>query len=337
MKIKDFDPWLQRDLGKQPIVLIYGPDTGLVHERAVLVARKAADNPDDPFQLVRLDGDEVAGDPLRLADEANTIAMFGGRRVIWVRAGSKQLQAALQPLLAAPPTDAIVIIEAGDLKGANPVRSACEKSGAAVVIACYADEGAALLGLIQTVLGDAGLSINAGARQLLLASLGGDRAASRGEIEKLAMYCRGQKEVQEADIEAIISDVGVLDPGSVIDGAFAGDFAPIELDGARLFAEGTDAGVLLNTALRHALALKRLIVNRTISGDAFKAAAMQQGIYFKRHRVVEQQLRLWQLDRLERSITQLSEAVLTVRRNARIGEAIATRALWAVALGAKRK
>jgi DNA polymerase III subunit delta len=342
VKIKDYDAWIKRDwlkqdLGTQPIVLIYGADAGLVHERSAAVVKLAANNPDDPFQLVRLDGDEIASDPLKLVDEANTIAMFGGRRVIWVRLGSKQIQAAVQPLLNVPPKDAIIILEAGDLKGTSPVRTLCEKSPSAAVIACYADEGVALAQLINSVLGEANLSIRTSARTLLIASLGGDRAASRGEVDKLAMYCKGKGQVDEADIEAIISDVASLDQNTVIDGAFAGDFNPIETDGARLFVEGTDAGVLLNAAMRHAFALKKLIGGRSISGDALKFAAQSQGIYFKRLRSVEQQLRLWNIEKLEKTIAQLADAVLSVRRNARIGDAIATRALWTIALGAKRK
>jgi DNA polymerase III subunit delta len=342
VKIKDFDPWLKRgsfekDLGTQPIVLIYGADSGLVHERAAAIVKLAANNPDDPFQLVRLDGDEIASDPLKLVDEANTIAMFGGRRVIWVRLGSKQIQAAMQPLLNVPPKDAIIVLEAGDLKGTSPVRTLCEKSPHAAVIACYADEGVALAQLITSVLDEANLTISTSARTLLIASLGGDRAASRGEIDKLAMYCKGKIEVTEDDIAAIVSDVAALDQNTVIDGAFAGDFSPIETDGARLFAEGTDAGVLLNAAMRHAFALKKFTSSRTISGDALKFAIKSQGMYFKRQGSVEQQLRLWNTERLEKTIAQLADAVLSVRRNARIGDAIATRALWTIALGAKRK
>ncbi len=342
MKIKDFDPWFKKDWLKnnsntQPIVLIYGADAGLVHERAAAVVKFAANNPDDPFQLVRLDGDEIASDPLKLVDEANTIALFGGRRVIWVRLGSKQIQSAVQPLLNIPPKDAVIVLEAGDLKGTSPLRTLCEKSAHAAVIACYSDEGAALAQLVTSVLSEANLTISASARTLLIASLGGDRAASRGEVDKLAMYCKGQSQVEEDDIVAIISDVATLDQNTVIDGAFIGDFNPIETDGARLFAEGTDAGVLLNAAMRHAFALKKLIVSRTTSGDSLKFAAQSQGIYFKRLRSVEQQLRLWSVERLEKTIAQLADAVLSVRRNARIGDAIATRALWTIALGAKRK
>src|SRR5437879_1956039 len=79
----------------RPIALLFGPDAGLVSERADAIMRAAVDDPNDPFALVRLDGDELAGDPSRLIDEANTVPLFGGRRAIRVKAGGRDFSSAL--------------------------------------------------------------------------------------------------------------------------------------------------------------------------------------------------------------------------------------------------
>ena len=65
---------------------------------------------------IRIDANDAAGDPARLADEAHTISMFGGKRLVWVKGSTqKNLANAVQPLLDAPPEEALVVIEAGDL------------------------------------------------------------------------------------------------------------------------------------------------------------------------------------------------------------------------------
>lgn len=102
------------------LFLFYGPDSGLVSERAKALASVSVDDAQDAFQLVRMDGDELASDPLKLTDEANTIGLFGGRRAIRVSATSRPLLAAVEPLLATPSQDAVVIIEAGDLQRSIP-------------------------------------------------------------------------------------------------------------------------------------------------------------------------------------------------------------------------
>ena len=54
---KDIDAFLARPDAGRPIILLYGPDAGLVRERADALIASAVDDPNDPFSLVRLDGD----------------------------------------------------------------------------------------------------------------------------------------------------------------------------------------------------------------------------------------------------------------------------------------
>ena len=73
------------------IVLIYGPDAGLVRERVDAMLANAVDDPNDPFSLARLEGDALADDPQRLVEEANTMPLFGGRRAVHVQAPAARI------------------------------------------------------------------------------------------------------------------------------------------------------------------------------------------------------------------------------------------------------
>ena len=335
MKIGDFDVFLKRDLAKTAIILVHGSDSGLVSERCKAILAAALDHPDDPFQLVRLDGDDIAADPPRLADEALTIGLFGGKRVIWVRLGNKPIISALQPLLDTPPEGCLIVLEAGDLKKTAPLRTLCEKAKAVATIICYGDESVSLTALAAGIFKTAGLTIDERTMQRLVSALGGDRAASRGEIEKLALYCHGKGQVDEADIEAVIADVAALETSAMVDAVYDGNLIGIESRSARLFAEGLDPAALLGNALRHALALKRLAAGGA-RGDLIGQQATALGIFFKRHDAVKTQLRHWRSERIDRAIAQISDAIEQTRKTPRLSEAIAIRALWALALAARR-
>src|SRR6266568_9675057 len=95
---KEIDAFLARPDPGRPIILLYGPDAGLVRERAEALLASAVDDPGDPFSLVRLDGDELSADPSRLVDEAMTVPLFGGRRAIRVRAGSRSFASGVDTL-----------------------------------------------------------------------------------------------------------------------------------------------------------------------------------------------------------------------------------------------
>src|SRR3954467_498660 len=136
---KEIDAFLVRPDPGRPIILLYGPDAGLVRERADALLASAVDDPHDPFSLVRLAGAELAGEPSRLVDEAMTVPLFGGRRAIRVRAGSRSFASGVDTLSEMDVRDCRIVIEAGDVRPDSPLRKICEKARTAVAIGCYPD------------------------------------------------------------------------------------------------------------------------------------------------------------------------------------------------------
>src|SRR6201994_746131 len=176
---RDIDAFLNRPDPARPIILLYGPDAGLVRERADALVASAVDNPADPFSLVRMDGDELSAEPSRLVEEAMTIPMFGGRRAIRVRAGARNFASGVDTLAEMPLKDCRIVIEAGELRPESPLRKACERAKTAVAIGCYPDTERDLTKLIEDELRLSNLRIALAARAALTALLGGDRQASR--------------------------------------------------------------------------------------------------------------------------------------------------------------
>ena len=158
VKSGNADAFLAKPDRLPDVILIFGEDSGLVSERVRALIGASVDDPDDPFSLVRLDGDEIAADPARLLDEAQTIPLFGGRRAVWVRAGGRNFAAALEAVLALPKSECRVVIEAGDLRRTAPLRAVCERAKNAAAVPCYPDNEAALERLIDGEMRAAGLS-----------------------------------------------------------------------------------------------------------------------------------------------------------------------------------
>ncbi len=165
--------------------------------------------PNDPFSLVRIDGDELAAEPSRLVDEAMTVPLFGGRRAIRIRAGSRNIASGVQTLSQMPPTDCRVVIEAGDLR-ARARR--CARSAKAPKPSAR-DPPAMSTATREIAQPDRrgmrrprSCSIALMRAPALIALLGADRAASRGELKKLMLYAHGKDEVTLEDVLAVVTD-----------------------------------------------------------------------------------------------------------------------------------
>jgi DNA polymerase-3 subunit delta len=309
------------------IFLVYGPDAGLVTERAKALAEARVDDPADPFQLIRLDGDVIAGDPARLIDEAGTIGLFGNRRAIWVRATSRNLAPAVEPLLSANLQDTTIVIEGGDLPKSAPLRTLCEKAPGVLALPCYSDTGRDLGELVDTMLKEAGLAIGRDAKAALLASLGGDRLATRGEVAKLILYAHGRQEITVEDVDAVMSDVSSLAMDAVVDAAFAGDLSGLDAGFRRLAAEGVAASTVLGSALRHALML--LPARLDIEGGKPQGAVVDtwRGLHFRRKPLIEKHLQRWNAESLRRAIALLQASLLDTRRLSDLDDVVAAKIL----------
>ncbi len=316
-------------------MLVFGPDAGLVSERANALVKASVDDVNDPFSLARLEAEELSANPARLVEEAQTIPLFGGRRAVWAKAGSRNIAPAVEALLGLPVSECRVVIEAGDLRRNAPLRVLCERARNAAALPCYADTERDLARLIDIEMRDAGLVLKLDARAMLIPLLGGDRAASRNELRKLALYARGRGEIDVDDVTAIVSDASALALDELIDTAFAGRPADLEAQLAKVRAAGSPVGSIFFAAQRQ---LAQLHKWRTAieAGAPFSVDSLQPPLHFRRKNIVEAALRQWNAARLTAAMAELAEAVLASRRTPALADTIAERALLSLAVKARR-
>ncbi len=335
---KDIDAFLARPDPGRPIILLYGPDAGLVRERADALLASAVDDPNDPFSLVKLDGDELSAEPSRLVDEAMTVPLFGGRRAIRVRAGSRSFAGGVDTLADIAIKDCRIVIEAGELRPESPLRKACERAKTAVAIGCYQDGDRELAKLIDDELRIANLRVAQEARATLMALLGGDRQASRNELRKLTLYAHGKGEVTLDDVMAVVADASELKLDPIVDGAFAGKPELVESEFAKAMIAGTYPGVIILAAQRQAAWLHKSAL--AVAEGTPVATLLESGfprLHFSRKPAVETALRHFNATRLAAIIDQLGTAALDTRKQPALAAAIAQRALLSIAANARRR
>jgi DNA polymerase-3 subunit delta len=309
--------------------LVFGPDSGLASERAARIAAGAVDA-SDPFSLIRLDGAAVTADPARLADEAYSVSMFGGRRAILIRdAGSRAgLADILALLLKSPPPETTVVVQAGDLKKSNPLRTLFERDRNAYAIICYEDTGPALIRLVDEEVKAHGLTITPSARALLVSSLGGDRLLSRAEVNKLCLYALKARQIVDEDVLATVVDSAGLAVDDIVDATATGELQALDVALSRAEKEGLDPGYIAGAVLRHFHMLDKARSGMDAGASARDAVeGIRPPIYFQRKAKVEKALRIWPAAMLPRACARLATTARDARLNAVLSRAILAEAL----------
>lgn len=340
IKSHEFDRFAERSVDLYRIFVIYGPDRGLVSERAGLVASKTGVPLDDPFSLLKLDISDLQGDPGRLLDEVNSLGLFGGSKLVWLRgaANEKPLIDAMQILAEGPPPPNFLVVEAGDLKKGSALRKVAEPAKSVAIVPCYADDVRALNALIDTELSAEGLRITTDARRRLLELLGGDRIASRNEVRKLALYCRGAQVIEESHIDEIIGDASGMSTDDAVDAILSGDLEAFQHALQKILVSKTPVFLLLQACLKQfqLLDLMRSEMDEKRMQSAQVMATLGRHIHFKRKPIVEKALRNWNAAAIARETERLQAAILQSRQRQSLEPSIAFHTLMATALQSKR-
>jgi DNA polymerase-3 subunit delta len=313
-------------------ILLYGPDDGLVAERGAAFVKAVVGDTDDPFSHIRFEAADIADDPARLADEAHAVPLFGGRRAITIRvSGNRSIIPALEPILSTPPVDSWIVILAGELKKSSPLRKLCETSDSAAAIACYANSAKDLDRIIDEETSRAGLSIGTDARTALRNLLGSDRLASRSEVAKLCLYAADKGSIDVDDVAAIIGDAAAFATDEAIDALALGDADEFDRSFRRLIASGTAGFVILGAVQRHFTALHQARSVYDKNGFGAAIGSFRPPVFYQRKSLVERQIAMWPLARIERTLAHLEQAMLDSRLRSSITDEVIGEALTLVA------
>ena len=264
MKIKTADR--RRLLQKLPPDLagavVYGPDGGQVREVATTLSKLAVADPSDPFAVAEISPESLKDDPGRIANEAATVSLMGGRRLVWVRGATDGLLEAISAAAEVPGDGYFLLVEAGALEARSKLRKWADGAARIAALPCWVDDDRALGEVISETLSAAGAGIDPDARAFAVSILGGDRMVARGEIEKLALYVGPGGRASLDDVRELIGDSAETAADDVARGVLDGE--PEAADGAmrRAVENGVGAIPMLRAAIRAFIRLQAMAAAR---------------------------------------------------------------------------
>lgn len=348
LKGRDIKAFLAAAKPRADAVLVYGPDGGLVRERADDLARKVVADFKDPFNYIELSDADLKDEPGRIADEAAALSFAGGERVVRLRTAGEASAKSITQFLADLDAghikpNALVLIEAGELSPRSGVRKAFEKAKRAAALPCYADAPADVRSMAQEAARAEDLRFDDDALDLIVAILGEDRGVSRSEIDKLILF-KGPKAQRAGPGTITLEDVraSLVDGlGDAIDDAAAAcaDGAPQRLSLALYKAATAGAApITILMALQRQFTRLKTAQDHIDAGDTATQAMkrLRPPVFFAETRAFESRLYKWRGDKLERASRLLTEAEFAAKTTGAPQREIVERAALSLSLMAGR-
>ena len=285
-------------------VLFHGEDTGLIREWAARAVRSVAGSLDDPFRVTELDREAIGS----LPDEMGAMSLMGGRRVVRVREATDGATTPVQKALAGS-GPAFLVLEGAALGGKSRLKTLLDRSDQAATIACYPMEARAIPALVRSALAQDGVSIEPDALEWLSGQLGADRAVTRSEIEKLALFAGPGGSVDMEAARLCVGDLSGLQLEDALFSATAGEVEATDRALGLAMSEGATPVGVVRAGLMHLQRLERV---RIVFDDgmpveqAVKSA--RPPVFFRREPIFARAVRLWSMASLGQALTRLWEA-----------------------------
>ena len=254
-----------RDPAAVAVLLLYGDDQGLIRDRAGQASRAVLGDGNDPFRSSVLTREEHG----RILDEARSLSLTGGRRVVRVLDAGDALTVPLSRVEGGG-QDCLIILEGAALTPRSKLRALAENRPDWAAIGCKPATDAAIAAEIRAAVQSAGCTILSDAVQMLTALLPADTAARQSELGKLITYAGSGGTIDDDALLGCCADLTEISFPLLFEAILSGDVEGAGKLTQQAIDDGsTGAGLIaaFGTYLQRVTKL-RLLIDSGISAEA---------------------------------------------------------------------
>jgi DNA polymerase-3 subunit delta len=303
-----------------------GPDEAGAADAAARIAAILGD-----AERVELSGAELRRDPVRLADEARSVSLFGDRRQIHVRTAGDEVFDAVETLLASPVDGWPVLIVATSATDKSRVAKLLGDRADALVGMFHPPDLRSVVDAVRDMAGAAGLRITGDLAERIARATAMDTRMARSEVEKLALYLDASQQSPRTVDAAALDAIGAAteDDGMmpVVNTILSGDARRVGAELARAREMGINPVGLLLAFERRVAQLAQLtgrMGSRSDINSFLEQEMAARRVFFRDKPDLANQLKRWRGRRLER----LLERLISLHRSLLADSRNADLALW---------
>ena len=286
--------------------LFYGPDESGSRALALQLLRGLGDA--EKFIVL---GQSVKSDPAALADEAGAMALFGGKRAIWIEPAGDEIAEGVAALLDAPASESAVVALAGPLRKTSTLLKLAEGHQAALSHCSYVPEGRDMERVVAELAREAGLRVMPDLAQRLASAANNNQAIAARELEKFALFLSASpanpRDLDHETVDLLGADSAESDLMRLGDLALAGRMDELLEELSRLPHGGGEAVPILRALQRRLLMLAPLRA-RIERGERIDGVmtSMGKALFWKDKPLIQRLLSSWSADRLAEAVSRVA-------------------------------
>ena len=315
MKIgtRQVDKFLKKPPDKINAVLFHGNDAGLRSIRSNRLASLYNDNLDDVFGVTLINGSSLTGQSSIIADAADEISMFG-KRLVMVKASGAELLNACKILLSRPICNAMVIVNASDTNTKHAIVKLFETTDTAAAIGCYPDDESSIRQLAQALFRQDNISVDPDALDIICSRLGNDHAATRSELEKLALLAGHRGHLDRETVSEALGDSALMAIDAVANAIANGHVFALSAALQKAWTEEANCIMIIRGCQTYFNQLR--ILSHAISTRQSAKSAVQSlrpPVHFKLQDALIQNAKRWQPQRCIDMVNRLQNIEINIK------------------------
>ena len=296
------------DTSKSKIILFYGKNDRQIKDTVDHLVNKK--------ELLNYEQNEIIEKNKDFYDEIYTKSLFGGSRAIIIKRVSDKILNIIQEINTSKIEDTVIILIADALDKRSKLRSAFEKDKNFICIAFYPDNKETLGKLASNFFRDNKISISQSSINTIIDKTNNDRSALLNELDKIKLYTLSGKKL---DDETIIKLINLHENHSIaelVDSCLAKN----KNKTVRILRDNNynneDCILIVRTFLNKLKLIIKLTKEYEYNNNLeLTISAAKPPIFWKDKEIVKQQIINWKTESLKKSLYEINELELLIKKN----------------------
>ena len=343
MKIKseNFLNSLKNSDSSHKVLLLYGPNFGLIN----LLYKKASNilsiDLDDPFNVSKIDGNDFKDNPSLLNDNISTFGIGKEKRTILLDLTyltiNKAIESAILSALKEKKNDYLLLIKASNLGSKNELVRFVEKLNNGILVPCYDEDSNKVKIQLSKLFNQYGLTFSPDFVSMLSSKFNSDTSINLMEIKKLEIFLIDNENVTEEMVLSLITENIDTNLNKIIQLCSSGKIQEALFSLDKTYENSSTAINITRLFVIHFKTIEKILLEVENGANISKAVNnIKPPIFFKDRPLLTFQCQLWSLKKVNLIFKRLIDIELKCKSNVYSNKVLLSQFILSTALIAKK-